>query len=397
MDKVIKNFNNLKIKFIVLVLIIIGFINILSCDTAKRKITVTNPGVDENPIIINQNSNISKKIDEYMRTYEQKNFFSGVVLAAKKEEILINKGYGLANYELDVPNMPATKFHLGSVTKQFTAMAVMQLQERGLLNVNETINKYLPDYPNGKSITLHQLLIHTSGIPDYINDDVTYTDISRLYHTLDEVIGRFKDKPLEFKPGTRFDYSNSGYVLLSRIIEKVSGETYEEFLAENIFKPLNMKNTGYDHMECLVKNRACGYIVSSDRLENADFFDRSNLQGADGLYSTALDLYLWDRALNTEKLASKATLEKMFTPYPPTGTYGYGWRTDGKTMNHYGRMDGFYTYISRNTVDDVTVIILSNIEQVPLTVITQDIDAIIFDREYQAPKNLVDIKVDYKN
>lgn len=337
---------------------------------------------------------ISSKIDQYLKAYESKGWFSGSILVAKQGEILISKGYGMANYELDVPNRPETKFHLGSVTKQFTSMAIMQLYDRGLLDVNDPLSKYIPDYPNGKKITIHHLLTHTSGIPDYINDDSSFNSICRLYHSLDQIIDRFKNKSLEFQPGVRYDYSNSGYVLLSYIVEKVSGKTYEEFLEENIFKPLNMKNTGYDHLTPIVKKRASGYSISSDKLTNAEFFDRSNLQGADGLYSTVEDLYIWDQALYTEKLVSQGTMDKIFTPYPPATTYGYGWTTNKTEMKHFGRMDGFYTFIYRNIKDKTTIIVLSNIQQAPINIISKDLVNILNEKEYKMPDNLRCIRIE---
>lgn len=340
---------------------------------------------------------MSQRIDEYIKAYADKGWFSGSILAAKKGEIIISKGYGMANYEMSVPNTPATKFHLASLTKQFTAMAIMLLQEKGLLSVNDTLSKYIPDYPNGKKITLHHLLTHTSGIPDYINDDETFVDIYRLYHPLNQVIDRFKNKSLEFQPGTKYDYSNSGYVLLCFIIEKVSGKTYEEFLKKNIFEPLKMENTGYDDLKPIVKNRASGYSISDGKLTNAEFFDRSNLNGADGLYSTVEDLYIWDRALYTERIVSKGTLDKIFTPYPPGNIYGYGWTTNKVEISHSGRMDGFYTYISRNIANDTAVIVLSNIQQAQVRAIYRDLNSILMEEGYKLPENLAPVDMNFDN
>lgn len=365
------------------------------CATHSTEPPLSSAATASPPVVNNvpAEKSIYTKVDEYLKAYESKGWFSGSVLAAKKGEIIIGKGYGMANYELDVPNTANTKFHLGSITKQFTAMAVMQLQEKGKLSINDTLAKYIPDYPNGKKITVHHLLTHTSGIPDYINDDDTFSEICRLYHTLDKVIDRFKNKPLEFQPGTRYDYSNSGYLLLSYIIEKASGMPYEKFLHEYIFKPLNMKNTGYDHVTPIIKNRALGYSILDGRMTNAEFFDRSTLQGADGLYSTVEDLYLWERSLYTEKLVSKSTLDKIFTPYPPANIYGYGWTTNGVEMRHFGRMDGYYTFIFRNTANDTSIIVLSNIQQAPINIIGRDLIAILSGGEYKMPDNLVPVKI----
>jgi CubicO group peptidase (beta-lactamase class C family) len=372
-----------------LVLIILIFVCVSLLKTQENSASIRKPAIAEVPPV----SSTALKIDEYMKAYVDKGWFSGSILAAKNGEILISKGYGMANYELGVPNTPDTKFHLGSITKQFTAMAIMQLEEHGQLSVDDPLSKYIADYPNGNNITIHQLLTHTSGIMDYINDDNTFSYICRLYHPIEQVIGRFKNKPLEFKPGTRYEYSNSGYVLLSYIIEKVSGKKYKDFLADNIFKPLGMKNTGYDDTTPIIKNRASGYSIMSNTLTNADFFDRSNLQGADGLYSTVNDLYIWDRALYTEKIASKKTLERIFTPYPPADTYGYGWTVSPDETSHNGRMDGFYTCIYRKLPDKTAVIILSNLQQAPVKAICNDINCILEGKDYKLPEGLIQVNI----
>jgi len=212
---------------------------------------------------------IEAKVDGYISPYLKIGNFSGSILIAKEGRILLSKGYGMANLEHDVPNTPQTIFRLGSVTKQFTSMAIMQLQEKQLLNVDDPIAKYLPTYPNGEEITIHHLLTHTSGVPDFTSFP-DYEKTMMLPSPVEKTIERFKDKPLEFTPGEKFKYSNSGYILLGYIIEKVSGKSYEEFLKENIFQPLNMMNTGYDHHHTLLKHRASGYSIGGGGLTNAD-------------------------------------------------------------------------------------------------------------------------------
>jgi len=384
------------IKRKVLTALILFFLTLLlsTLTLCMAKSTKNNKDTAEDGTSIARESSIYTKIDQYLRAYEAKGWFSGSVLVAKNDEVIISKGYGMANFEFGVLNTPQTKFHLGSVTKQFTSMSVMQLVEKGLIDVNDTLSKYIPDYPNGKKITVHHLLTHTSGIPDYMNDDDAFSTSCKIYHTIGQLIDSFKNKPLEFQPGTKYEYSNSGYLLLSYIIEKVSGKSYEDYLLENIIKPLNMKNTGYDHLKPLVKNRASGYSIASGKLTNAEFFDRSNVQGADGLYSTVEDLYLWDRALYTEKLVSKSSLDKMFTPYPPANIYGYGWSTNKVEVHHFGRMDGYYTYIYRNTSDKTAIVVLSNIEQSPVNTIGKDLLVILSGSDYRMPDNLTDIKIE---
>jgi CubicO group peptidase (beta-lactamase class C family) len=338
---------------------------------------------------------IAAKVDEYINAQMKLGNFSGSILIAQGDKILVSKGYGMANLELDVSNTPQTKFRLGSVTKQFTSMAIMQLQEKGLLNVNDPIKKYISDYPNGDKITIHHLLTHTSGIPN-LTDFPDFTETMMIPSPVEKTIERFKNKPLEFEPGEKFSYSNSGYVLLGYLVEKISGKSYESFLNENIFQPLNMTNSGYDHNSTILKNRASGYSLGKDGLINAPYIDMSLPIGGGALYSTVEDLYLWDRALYTEKLVSKASLEKMFTPFKED--YGYGWAItelfNRKRVSHSGGINGFSCNISRYVNDDVCVIVLSNIEHAPVGQMAKDLAAIVFGEKYELPQERVAIQVD---
>jgi len=340
---------------------------------------------------------IESKVDEYINPYLKMGTFSGSVLIARKGIILLSKGYGMANYENDVPNTLQTKFRLGSVTKQFTATSIMQLQEKGLLNVYDPISKYLPDYPNGEEITIHHLLTHTSGIPNFTSFP-EYQETMMLLSSVEKTMERFKYRPLEFTPGEKFKYSNSGYILLGYIIEKVSGKPYEDYLKENIFQPLNMMDTGYDYHRPLIKHRASGYVLGTNELVNAIYIDMSTPYAAGGLYSTVEDLYLWDQALYTEKLVGKNSLDKMFTPF--RGDYGYGWfiikAFDRRLITHGGTVNGFYAYISRYVDDKVCIIVLSNIESAPVDKISLDLAAIVFGEKYEVPKIRTSIKVDSK-
>lgn len=321
---------------------------------------------------------LQKKVDAHLKS--RFGNFSGFVLVARKGDILVSKGYGMANYELGVPNTAKTKFRLGSLTKQFTAAAILQLREKGLLDLNDSLSKYLPDYPHGEQIFLHHLLAHTSGIPSY-TDFPGFLDNLAVPTTVEKVIASFKGRPLVFSPGQKFSYSNSGYVLLGCIIEKVSGQSYEDYLRDNIFTPLGMKDTGYDHTETVLQNRAAGYrYLNGKQLCNAGHMDMANAYSAGALYSTAEDLYLWDRALYTEKVLSRESLTKMFAP--GLGAYGYGWyigQVSGRRVVHHGgNINGFSTYVARYIDDDVLVVVLSNIERAPIAQISWDLGAIAF-------------------
>src|SRR5262245_16058949 len=248
-------------------------------------------------------SAIDAKVDAYIKPFVDIKGFNGSILIARQGKVLVSKGYGMANYEFDVPNTPQTKFHIASISKSITAAAILLLEERGLLSVNDALSKYIPDYPNGQAITIHHLLIHTSGIPN-VNGFPDYDAKSKFPQTLDSVIQMFKNSPLLFKPGERYNYSNSEYNLLAFIIEKVSGRTFSDFLKVNIFDPLGMQDTAPDSGPGpIVRNLAAGYSPAGlDELENSSFLDWSIKTGNGSLYSTTEDLYKWDRALYTEKI-----------------------------------------------------------------------------------------------
>ena len=203
----------------------------------------------------------NEQLDKLLNRYNEYGKFNGSVLVTDQGKIVYKKGFGLANMEWDIPNKPNTKHRLGSVTKQFTAMLILQLAADGKLDLHVPITKYLPDYPkeSGDKITIHHLLTHSSGIPNYTAFPGFFAENSRNPYTPDEFVKEFEDKDLEFTPGENFNYSNSGYFLLGVIIEKISGKTYEQMLRENIFTPLGMNDTGYDNHEDILKNRATGY------------------------------------------------------------------------------------------------------------------------------------------
>src|ERR1044072_6441251 len=348
-------------------------------------------------IIVNGQS-IDLRFDEYMNAITKLRRFNGYVLVARGGKVVFSKGYGMANFEEDVPNTPQTKFRLCSITKSFTVMAVMLLQEKGKLNLQDTICKHLPDCPETwKPITIRQLLNHTSGISDY----VTAPDFMRtipLRLTIDELITSFKNKPLLFAPGENFSYSSSNYILLGRIIEKVSGQPYAAFLKENIFTPLNMKDSGYDDNSKLLKHRAIGYIKQPGQLINARYMDMTNAYAAGALYSTAEDLLLWNQALDTEKLVSKKSLDEIFTP--GKGGVGYGCFIN-RELNRLlimqgGLNSGFAAAILRYPEEKACIILLNNFENAApyLARIGHDLSAILFPEKYVLPRERVAIKVD---
>jgi CubicO group peptidase (beta-lactamase class C family)/pimeloyl-ACP methyl ester carboxylesterase len=305
--------------------------------------------------------NIVSQADTYLSKLDQAGLFSGSVLIARNGEVILSKGYGEADREQQVINTAQTKFRLSSLTKQFTAMAILILQAQGKLNVQDRICTHLPNCPTSwQAITIHQLLTHTSGIPDFTRLP-DYSSTMALPSSPTETIARFKNKPLEFQSGKKFSYSNSGYILLGAIIEEVSGKSYEAFLKEHIFVPLQMVNSGYDHNK---GDLAVGY---RDQANVADFVDMSIPYAAGGLYSTVEDLYRWDQALYTDKLIPKSLRDQMFTSFGGFG-YGYGWgigkEGDRPVASHIGGVQGFSSSIARYPNDKVVIIVLGNREDV---------------------------------
>lgn len=335
------------------------------------------------------------KIDSIFDVYTKKNMFSGSVSIARKGTILLSKGYGMANYGFDIPNTGQTKFKLASVSKQFTAMAIMILQEQGKLSTDDKLTKFIPDYPNGDKITIHHLLTHTSGIYNFTNAE-HYDSIMVLPHTLDKIISYFKNTKLDFEPGEKFSYSNSGYILLSYIIEKASGKTYGEFVTSQIFEPLGMKNSGVCEGNKLIKNFALGYTNGEKGLENAGYIDMSIPSGAGALYSTVEDLQIWDRAFYSEQLVKKATLDKMTTPFKDK--YGYGLKIDefaGRPMiGHSGGIQGFNTVVYRFPQDELSIVVLKNVDNYNIFQANKVCRAIMFDEKYELPVDRVASKID---
>jgi CubicO group peptidase (beta-lactamase class C family) len=326
--------------------------------------------------------------------------FIGSVLVARDGKVVFRKGYGMANVELDVPNAPETRFRLGSITKQFTAAAILLLQERGKLNVTDPICKYFDPCPSAWSeITIHHLLSHTGGVPNFTSFP-DYMPKMMLPVTTTEMIARFKDKPLDFKPGEKWNYSNSGYFLLGAIIEKASGESYETFLQKNIFDPLKLTGTGYDHFDAILKHRATGYSMSKGKMVNSAFLDMRQPYSAGSLYSTVEDLFRWNEALFEGKVVSAKSFEMMTTPVKNNYAYGLGVETkfNRKMVTHGGGINGFSTFIARFPDEKVTIVVLRNADYgIPGPGrISQDLAAILFGEKYEIPAAVAEVKVDPK-
>ncbi len=304
---------------------------------------------------------VAATIDTYMNDLVQAGYFSGAILVARNGTILISKGYGMADWQQNIPITSQSRIRLASLTKSFTAVSILMLQARNQLNLNDPICQYVPDCPaTWSGINIRHLLTNTSGIVNY-TDFADFDTTEMLPTTREELINRFRNEPLLYDPGLAYSYSNSNYVLLGMIIERVTGRSYADFVQANIFTPLAMQNSGYDQNVGAIRNQAIGYTFGS---ETAPFIDPSTLFAAGALYSTVEDMYRWDQALYTEQLLPQALLDEMFTPV--LAEYGYGWYIQGhlghRLINHSGLINGFSNYIARYPDDRLTVIVLSNMQ-----------------------------------
>jgi CubicO group peptidase (beta-lactamase class C family) len=328
---------------------------------------------------------IINRIDEFFRERVEKQAFSGSILIAQRDEILLRSSYGMADIENAIPNTSQTVFHLGSVTKQFTAMAVLMLQAQEKIDLEKEVCTYISNCPGSwKEITIHQLLTHTSGLPDRWE---FYAEKNKpgVSYDLHEIVSWFEDEPLDFKPGNRFSYSSTGYLLLGLLIEEVSGQSYAGFLYQQIFEPLGMVNTGFAHE---VTDLAVGYSYKGFETQ---FINPTLASSAGGLVSTVEDIYRWDRSFYTEELAPQKVIDQIFTPYvsiphfsfaPPYDelSYGYGWFVGKyfghRVAGHGGTYDGFRALNEHYPDDEISIIILSNLESSDVRVTTFPSEAI---------------------
>jgi CubicO group peptidase (beta-lactamase class C family) len=303
------------------------------------------------------------RMQQIVANYTNDKSFMGSVLVVKDGHTLIDQGYGSADLEWNIPNSPATKFRLGSITKQFTAASILLLQERGKLSIDDPVSKYMPDAPAAWSkITIYNVLTHTSGIPSFTGfPDYRTTEWKDT--TPAELVARFRDKPLDFEPGTKFNYSNSGYVLLGYLIEKVSGQAYADFLQQNIFTPLGMQDTGIDSNAAILPQRAQGYRRSPRGIEHDGYISMTIPFSAGALYSTTGDLLKWEQGLFGGKVLKPESLAKMTTSFKD----GYGCGLfirdiDGhKLITHGGGIEGFNTSLNYYPNDKLIVIVLGNL------------------------------------
>jgi CubicO group peptidase (beta-lactamase class C family) len=336
----------------------------------------------------------SANLDSLVTAYARQNFFNGSVLVAQKGKILLEKGYGFENKKENKLNTAGTIYQIGSITKQFTSAIILQLVEKQKMGLQDRLSKYILDYPMGDSITVENLLTHTSGIYNYTNDGDFMKTSSVRPISRDSLINLFKYKPLDFRPGTSWSYSNSGYILLGMIIEKVTGQSYFQVVTENIFEPLEMHHTGFDFTNLKSSDKAIGY--SGDFSTPVGIVDSSVSFAAGAIYTTVGDLYKWDQALYTNRVISQAMLQKAFTPYK--SNYGYGWQIvteyNKKVTEHGGGITGFVSYILRVPDDHICIIALSNVPSPTPALIANQMNGLFNGKKPELPVVRKEIHLD---
>ncbi len=324
---------------------------------------------------------LATKIDKLILTeLKDTNGPGAVFMVAKNGKIIYQKAFGKANLELDINITTENVFQLGSMTKQFTAIAILMLEEQGKLDVKQTVSKYLPDYPSGDSITLHHLLTHTSGIKDFTKMK-SLKDIAQKEMTPKMMVDFFKNEPVDFKPGEKFDYNNSGYVLLGYIIELVSGESYEDFIEKHIFQKAGMNRSCYATDRQIINKRAYGYQKKETGYVNKTVINFSVPFASGSLMSTTNDMLKWQNALNQNILLTNENAQKAFSKYKLNNgeefTYGYGWHIKEikgtPSREHGGSIFGFKTMGVYIPGEDIYVIGFSNCDCNSPTQLIRDI------------------------
>ena len=348
-------------------------------------------------------------IDQLFRKFAQFESFQGAVLVADRGEVVYTQAFGQANREWSIPNTVDTRFDIASLSKQFTAVLILQLVDEGKLHLDSTVAAYLPEYrPDvGRQVTVHQLLTHQSGIPNYTSIPYVWSDSLTLHYSTGELIRKFGSRDLEFSPGTQFRYNNTGYLLLSAIAERVTGESFGTLLNKRIVHPLHLAHTGVDQRSQLLEQRAYGYEKTTKGFHPVEGMHMHNLQGAGNLYSTVKDLYRWDRALSDNTLLPKKWMRAMDKPYtkasaqwipPYENTYGYGVgqakiplakKKTTPMLFHSGHIKGFSSFYARFPEDEQAVIILSNtgnVGTIRLNELTQEVIKVLHELPYTLPE-----------
>lgn len=341
---------------------------------------------------------IQSKTDEYMKALVSQHKFNGTVFIAKDNQVLFQKGYGFRDVDKKISHDVNSIFQIGSVTKQFTSAIILQLQQEKKLSVQDKISKYFPGFPRGNEITVHHLLSHTSGIYNYTTNSDFMMNKVAIPHTEEQMIALFKDKPLNFEPGTKYDYSNSGYMLLGYIIEKVTKKPYEQVVRERILTPLQMNNSGFDFTNLDNEFKTTGYYNIKDTVVKSAIVDSSVSYAAGALYSTAGDLFKWEQSLYGNQVMNDESKKLAYTPVH--NKYGYGWVIDTlygtQTIAHGGGIHGFSSFLLRFPSEKLVVILMDNSGGAKLGDIGRDLGGIALGKSIAKPTALKEIKMDEK-
>lgn len=326
------------------------------------------------------------QLDAYIRSTIKSDGPGITVIITKGDETVYHKAAGMANLELNIPMEKNHILRIGSITKQFTAAALLKLYEEGIVDLEDEITTYIPNYPTfDQEIIIEQLLNHTSGIPSYTDMGIWTSNVRKQDFSIPEFLEKFKPRNLDFVPGTRFKYNNTGYYLLGHIIEVVSRESYADFLNNEIFRPAGMKNTYYDVTSQIIHNRVPGYELRNGKYVNADYLSMTQPFAAGGLVSTVEDLAKWNRALIKGEVIEPATLEMAWSPaalltgkYHP---YGYGFELERKfdldAITHDGSINGFSSNVMYFPEEDLYIAVLSNCQCNNAEIISENMAAIM--------------------
>lgn len=305
----------------------------------------------------------AEKLSAFMDAANKAKLFNGVVLVTRNDSILLAKGYGWRDYENHIQHDTNSIFRIASVTKPFTAVVILYLQEQGKLKLSDNVTKYFPEYSNGNNVTIKNLLNHTSGIFEYSNQENFFEEITYKPYTQKDFWKYIKDEPLQFTPGSEHQYSNSNYFILGYLIEKITGKPYEQNVREIIFNKAGMKNSGFDYKNLQSSYKTVGYDKFSDSLHiRSRIADSSAAYAAGGIYTTAGDLLRFHQALIANKIISEQSQQEAYTPYMQG--YGYGWYirdwSKGKLVGHKGGIMGFSSMFSRDIGNNICIVALSN-------------------------------------
>ncbi|MDQ0780756.1 serine hydrolase [Chryseobacterium sp. W4I1] len=349
----------------------------------------------------NPEENIERKkqaIDSVIQSYAGINKFNGTALIHYQHKTFFEKSYGWQDAEKKILNQDKSIYQIASLTKSFTALVIIKLSEEGKLSVKDPLSKFIPDYPRGNEITVENLLNHTSGIYEALRNKEYF----RLIHTGEKIpksreTSFFKDEPLDFDPGTQFSYTNSGYILLGIIIEKITGLSYEEAVTKFILEPLEMNHTGFDYPALKSPDKTVPYsYISKTKQVKTEIWNPDLTGSAGQIYSTAEDLYKYYTGLRDYKIVSKEAFKKATTPY--LSGYGYGWFIDDlygkKLINHGGNIEGATSYFAMLPEEDICIILLNNITSKKLEKAGNTILAVLLDQPYDLPKPKKEITLD---